>query len=129
MTNTSGATHFLEIDIRSLPVLGWEILRLTVNDYLIFREDHLYYQEALHWLFLEDFDPELNCKQMDVMSFYVISRMLNIDTDRFRFELQILRDSIGDEKQRDPRGRKDGFLPEEMFQVLVERCQCRLDES
>lgn len=117
---TSSVTRYLEIDIRSLPAMWWELLWLTVNDYLQY-EDHHLYEEAVDWLFFEEFDPLLD--GTDVMCFHTVSGSLNINVSRFRFELQQLKDKVKEESRKDARGRKQGFIREESLRELVEKCK------
>ena len=116
--------QYLEIDIKELPILWWETLRLVVNDYLQYSEGDPIYQESVHWLFTEDFHPVLDGEKADVMSFHVIAEVFEFDIDKFRFELQLIRDvaSLTD-KVRDPRGRKNGFLSEKALWEMIERCK------
>ena len=96
-----------------------------VNDYLQFDEDNQLHRDAAQWLFLEEYDPVLDGKAVDVVGFHVVMEAFQLDVDRFRFEVQQLRDRIKNlpKGERDPRGKKKGFLGGEGLRCLVEGCK------
>ena len=115
-----GKQIFLEMDIGLFPELWWMLLRETVNDYLQFDEDHERYQQAADWLYLEEEEKKM---QEDVISFYMVSKGFNIHRDRFRFSLQRLKDKSKEEQERDPRGRKMGYLHDSSIEELIRNSQ------
>jgi len=119
-------TYSLDIDIRDLPLLWWDLLRSCVNDYLLCREESQEYQESVSWLFLED------CHEVeesdDVLCFSKVAEHYLIDVSKLRFQLQCLRDNgvagaTDFMVDRDPRGRKKGFLTETTLERIIEECR------
>ena len=113
----------IEVDIRLLPKLWWSLLREAVNDYLQFKETHPRYKNAAKWLFIS----EEETKELDVIHFHIVAQAFNIDKDKFRFSLQRLKDKKEENKKRDSRGRKSGFLSDPRIEVLVDLSQIGID--
>lgn len=122
---------FLDINIEHLPMLWFELLSNAVNDYICStdEEDELYVH-AQEWLFLEERDPVLDDKALDLTSFHVVGEAFGVDIDCLRFEVQGLRDRAEYRCHLDPtsrfkdtRGRRHGFLGDRKIEELIERCK------
>ncbi|MFH1623588.1 MAG: hypothetical protein ABID54_00340 [Pseudomonadota bacterium] len=119
-----GKQIFLEMDVRLFPQLWWMLLRETVNDYMQFDEGHGRHRQAADWLFMEEEERKM---REDVISFYLVSKAFNIHRDKFRFLLQRLKDKGREEQERDPRGRKTGYLHDSSIEELIRLSQIRDD--
>ena len=112
----------MEIELKSLPKFWWMLLEKAINDYVQFDEDNEHHRNAANWLFMEE-------QRIDVTSFPIVAEAYDINIDKFRFLLQRFRDKIDDEerRQKDPRGRRMGFLPEIKVQDLIDQAQNKME--
>ena len=115
---------FIQLDIRHLPQIWWDILHMSVNDYLAGKESEERYQHALHWLFLEEYDQRLDGEAIDIFSVHVVASAYEFDVGLLRMNLQHLKDGtlvLGSNGDRDARGRKQGYLADTGLRLLVDK--------